>query len=124
MTDRISHLIEKSRRYNTKFGVFFFDLDHFKLVNDSLSHPAGDQLIQAVVNRIKGVVRGEDTFARFAGDEFVIVTESAQKQEDIGKILANILDCFAKPFQTPQFELLITASIGISVSHYECVDDP
>jgi len=115
LADRISHAIEKGRRYKTKFYVLFFDLDHFKLVNDSLSHPAGDQLLQAVVNRIKGVIRGEDTFARFAGDEFVIVIESAKKQEDIGKVLVKILKCFAKPFQTPDFEILITASIGISV---------
>src|SRR5205823_336981 len=65
----------------------------------------------------------EDTFARFAGDEFVIVTESAKKQENIVIVLAKILGCFAKPFQTSHYEFLITASIGISVSPTDG-DDP
>jgi diguanylate cyclase (GGDEF)-like protein len=116
LTERIAEALEKIRRYKTKFGILFFDLDRFKLVNDSLSHAIGDELLQAVANRIKLALRGEDTFARIGGDEFVIVAESAQDGEDIGRIALKMLDSFAKPFEIANCNILISASIGISIS--------
>ncbi len=114
LTNRIRHAIAKGKRHGTLFALFFFDLDRFKLINDSLSHAAGDELLQAVAKRIKFSIREEDTLARVGGDEFIILAEAMDKNE-LDRIPIKILDCFTKPFEIADNSIMLTTSIGISV---------
>ncbi len=74
----LSHSINQAQRYNRQLAVLFFDLDHFKNVNDTLGHEAGDQLLQEVATRLKACLRASDTIARMGGDEFVALLPELQ----------------------------------------------
>lgn len=115
LIDRILQAIAKSKREKCLFGILFFDLDRFKLINDSFSHKAGDELLRAVANRIQTSVREMDTLARLGGDEFVGVVSSLNDETDAGKIADKILHALSKPFQITDHEVIISTSIGISV---------
>jgi diguanylate cyclase (GGDEF)-like protein len=101
---------------DTIFGVFFFDLDRFKLINDSLTHATGDQLLKLVAERL-GVVVGlhEKVIARFGGDEFAIVIADIRTAEEAAAIAENLLKGLSEPFYIGTRELLITSSLGISL---------
>ncbi|MDI9819033.1 EAL domain-containing protein [Tatlockia sp. PL877] len=114
LTDRLLQLISHSKRNNSMFCLLFFDLDRFKLINDSFSHIAGDKLLQDVVSRIQQVMREEDTLARLGGDEFVAVLKSLEDETHAGKIAGKLLDVFATPFDICTHQILITASVGIA----------
>ncbi|ASQ44799.1 EAL domain-containing protein [Legionella clemsonensis] len=113
LTDRLSQLISHARRNNTVFCVLFFDLDRFKLINDSFSHIAGDKLLQDVVKRIRHVMREEDTLARLGGDEFVALLKS-HDETNVAKIAKKLLDVFRNPFAVNSHQIRITPSIGIA----------
>ncbi|WED43085.1 EAL domain-containing protein [Legionella cardiaca] len=113
LSDRLAQLISYSKRNNTIFCVLFFDLDRFKLVNDSFSHFVGDQLLQDVVNRIRQAMREEDTLARLGGDEFVAILKS-QDETHIAKVAKKLLDIFHEPFNVSSHQIWITPSIGIA----------
>jgi len=113
--DRLAQSIEKAKRNNNKFALFFLDIDMFKQINDSLGHEIGDVVLKKVGNRIQKVLRKEDTLARLGGDEFTIITEHLNKIEDT-RILANkILDVLKKPIIINAHSLYISISIGISI---------
>ncbi|CEK12051.1 GGDEF/EAL-containing response regulator [Legionella hackeliae] len=113
LTDRLSQLISYSKRNNSMFCVLFFDLDRFKLINDSFSHIAGDKLLQDVVQRIRQVMREEDTLARLGGDEFVALLKS-HDETNVAKIAKKLLDVFHTPFEVNSHQIWITPSIGIA----------
>lgn len=115
LNDRILHAIAVATRYNKGFAILFFDLDRFKLVNDSLSHEAGDELLRLVAKRLFSLVRKEDTLARLGGDEFVILVSGLIHDEDVINIAQKVLTSFSQPFQIFGHELIITTSIGISL---------
>ncbi|KTD74726.1 EAL domain-containing protein [Legionella waltersii] len=115
LIDRIEYQIEMTKRSQHFFAVLFFDLDRFKLINDSLSHKAGDELLKAVVKRLSTVIRKEDTIARLGGDEFVMLIPQLKQEEDSIFLVHKLLDAFTQPFKIANRELNITTSIGISL---------
>jgi diguanylate cyclase (GGDEF)-like protein len=114
LSDRLAQLISFSKRNNTFFCVLFFDLDRFKLINDSFSHFAGDKLLQEVAQRLGTVIREEDTLARLGGDEFVAILKDLKDETHAAKIAKKLLQTFSTPFNIDSSNILITASIGIA----------
>lgn len=113
--DRIKQGIANSLRNKSKLGVLFLDLDRFKLINDSLSHGAGDELLKAVAKRLKALIRNEDTIARLGGDEFVAVIPNIKTNDDVFLIARKFIEAFKEPFKVSDRLLCISTSIGISV---------
>lgn len=105
----------KDRDQTRAAAVLFLDLDHFKFVNDTLGHSAGDRLIQQVATRLRAALRAEDTIARFGGDEFVILLPNLQDSDDAPRIAQKLLDVFASPISIDGQEVYTTASIGVAV---------
>ncbi|KTD15985.1 regulatory protein (GGDEF and EAL domains) [Legionella lansingensis] len=114
LTDRLAQLISHAKRNKSNFCVLFLDIDRFKLINDSFSHTAGDKLLKDVVERIRHVMREEDTLARLGGDEFVAVLKSLKDETHAGKIAKKLLAVFTEPFNVSSHQILITASAGIA----------
>lgn len=114
--DRINQSLENSTRNKKMFSVLFFDLDCFKIINDSLSHAIGDELLKAVAKRVQKILRKSDTFGRMGGDEFVIVLPNLTSKENAYIVAQKILDALQKPFLICNRNISITASIGICTS--------
>lgn len=112
--DRLQHLIDLNKRYTCNpFAVLFVDLDRFKIVNDSLGHPIGDQLLIATAQRLQECIRPSDTAARFGGDEFAILLEQMPDMNSVCKLAARINRKLKVPFELGSYELFNSASIGI-----------
>jgi len=114
LTDRLEHAILSAKRREKGLGVLFLDLDRFKIINDSLGHDVGDQLLKAAANRLQALGRDSDTIARLGGDEFIYLVEGIDKADDAGRIAQKINDAFSQPFVLNKHVLHISASIGIS----------
>ncbi|NUP49163.1 MAG: EAL domain-containing protein [Catenulispora sp.] len=99
-----------------RLAVLFLDLDRFKLVNDSLGHAAGDELLVAVADRLRLAVRRGDLVARFGGDEFVVLCEAVQGYAEAATIAERIIDCLVRPFQCAGQPMHVRASIGIALA--------
>ena len=82
----------QAQRNKSLVGLLFIDFDHFKQVNDTLRHDIGDQLLQAVGNRLKECLRQQDTVAQLGGDEFILLLPEISKQEDAGKLAQKLLE--------------------------------
>jgi diguanylate cyclase (GGDEF)-like protein/PAS domain S-box-containing protein len=116
-TDRLRHAINYSKRHlDYIFAVLFIDLDRFKVINDSLGHLKGDQLLLATASRLQICVRSIDTAARIGGDEFTILLEGIQDVSDAFIVAERIQQELALPFELNGQEVFITASIGIALS--------
>ena len=113
--DRCERALLAARRRNEYAVVLFIDLDRFKVVNDSLGHDAGDQLLVAVAARLRQGVRPFDTIARFGGDEFTVLCEELPAAEGAGIIAERILALFAAPFDLLGREVFETASVGVAL---------
>jgi diguanylate cyclase (GGDEF)-like protein/PAS domain S-box-containing protein len=113
--DRLRAAITRARRSSGKVAILFLDLDDFKAVNDGFDHHFGDQLLKAVGGRLRETVRASDTVARFGGDEFVLVLEYEGVSTRIVTVLRKILDHLTAPIRIERAEILVTASIGVSV---------
>lgn len=115
--DRLSHALDIAKRHESYcFAVIFLDLDRFKVINDSLGHLAGDQLLIEVAHRLSRCLRGSDTFARLGGDEFAILLEYVQKEQDVIRLVKRIQQQLRKPLNLNGKEVFINASIGITMS--------
>jgi len=115
--ERLSVAVERSRidrRYG--FAVMVLDLDRFKIVNDSLGHPAGDELLKEVARRLAACVRPKDLVARLGGDEFAILLEDPQSPEDAVRLGERLLQSLARPAQINGTDLRPQASIGLTFS--------
>ena len=111
---RLEYAIQHAHREGTSLTVLFIDLDRFKTVNDSLGHPAGDQLLRSVAALLSACVRGEDTVARLGGDEFVIVLEGVGDASDASEMAKKILNALNQRYDLNGQDVFIGASIGIS----------
>jgi diguanylate cyclase (GGDEF)-like protein/PAS domain S-box-containing protein len=98
------------------FAVLFLDLDRFKVVNDSLGHHVGDELLQVIAERLRASVRMGDTVARFGGDEFAVLLEALEDAEEAGLIAERLGQAVAAPVNLGGYEVFTTASIGIALS--------
>ncbi|MCB0155458.1 MAG: EAL domain-containing protein [Anaerolineae bacterium] len=101
------------------FAVLFIDLDRFKIINDTLGHLAGDQLLVAISQRLKAQVRSSDTVARFGGDEFAILLDGINGSDEATKIAGRIQNAIAQPIYLMEEEIFSTASIGIALGSAE-----
>ena len=113
-TERLEAAFAASKRGSAGFAVLYFDLDHFKDVNDTLGHLLGDALLQAVADRVKGVLRNDDFVARFGGDEFAVLQRNVSDVATAERLARRICSTVAAPYRIDGNEIHISASIGIS----------
>lgn len=124
--DRLEHAIQRTRRYGEyKFAVLFLDLDRFKVINDSLGHHVGDQLLIETGSRLSECVRPEDTIARIGGDEFTILLDGIEDISETHQIAERIQHRLSIPFHLHGQEVFVSVSIGIapSTTGYDSPDD-
>ena len=113
--DRLEHALSVARRRETSIAVLFLDLDQFKVVNDSLGHAAGDELLASVAPRIEQALRPGDTAARFGGDEFAVLAEDVGNERGATRIAERIAEALARPFILRDREHFVSASAGIAI---------
>jgi diguanylate cyclase (GGDEF)-like protein/PAS domain S-box-containing protein len=114
--DRLEHALTRAKRRGNKVAVLFTDLDNFKVINDSLGHKAGDQLLVGVAERLKACLRPEDTAARLGGDEFTILIEDIGSVDEGVQIAERIADILRPPFALEEQEVFATVSTGIALN--------
>ncbi len=114
--DRLEHELARLDRQQSMAAILFLDIDHFKLVNDSLGHQVGDELLAAAAPRLKQALRSSDTVARFGGDEFGILLEDIASERDAIETAERIAAIFARPFVLSGSEHFVTTSIGIALA--------
>lgn len=115
LKERLSYAIRRAARSDTKVAVMLLDLDKFKIVNDTLGHPVGDELLVAVAERLSVCLRQEDIIARLGGDEFTVIMEGFQDVDAVNNTANKILAAIAKPFVVKESEVFVAASIGIAI---------
>jgi len=114
--DRLEHAVARLRRRRTNAAILFLDFDHFKLVNDSLGHQIGDELLAAAAPRLRQAVRATDTVARFGGDEFGILLEDIAGEREAIDMAQRIASVFTRPFVLAGSDHFVTTSIGIALA--------
>ncbi len=133
LVDRLERLLQHQRQHGGMFAVFFVDLDQFKLVNDSLGHQGGDELLQAVARRLEGTLRSSDvvwrpspgepsehlqaehTVGRLGGDEFIVVLHNIREAADAIRVAQRIQQSLSCPFQIGERDIFASLSIGIAI---------
>lgn len=120
--DRLTLALAHAHRNKELMAVMFLDLDRFKMINDTLGHTAGDQLLREVAHNLRKCVREDDTIARLGGDEFSLLLPGITPIEHITHIAEKILNVFKKPWIICGYELYITGSIGIALYPYDGKD--
>lgn len=113
--DRLEQTLARARREEGRCAVLFFDLDGFKVINDTLGHSSGDLLLQTIAARLKRGLRSNDTAARLGGDEFVVLLDHVAKSEDAARIAGKLLEALALPVELGAEPVGVSASAGISV---------
>ena len=114
-TDRLQQALARAERHQQPLAVMFLDLDNFKIVNDSMGHEAGDQLLIAVAERLRACLRPEDTIARFGGDEMAVLVEGLEDPGEAVDVAERIARSLRAPVSLVGHELFVTASIGIAL---------
>lgn len=113
--DRLSMALKTAKRQHTMVAVIFMDMDNFKYVNDSLGHATGDALLQGLGNRLKKIIREQDTIARLGGDEFLAIAGDIKFQEEVLELADRLFEAIKEPFVIDGNELLISLSVGITL---------
>lgn len=114
LMERLTHGINTATRNKTEIALLFLDLDRFKVVNDSLGHRVGDELLVQVAGKLVNTLRKSDSISRWGGDEFVMLLENIKDVEDIDNIVEKIVEELAKPTMTGGHLLRVSTSIGIA----------
>jgi len=130
LLDRLNRTIEHAHR-NPRYGfaVLFLDMDRFKIINDTLGHLMGDQVLVAAARRLVASVRPEDTVARLGGDEFAILLEGIRERRQVAYVVERLQIALSEPFSLEGHELFTNVSIGIALgsdtagSVYQCAED-
>ena len=115
LMDRLGQAISQAQRLDQQLAVLFIDLDRFKLVNDSLGHHVGDQLLQEIARRLRATLRDADTVARVGGDEFQVVVCNVGGPTGAARIAEKLMRALGEPFTLEGQELHVTASLGLSL---------
>jgi diguanylate cyclase (GGDEF)-like protein/PAS domain S-box-containing protein len=113
--DRLTVALTQARRRQQPLAVMFLDLDDLKVVNDTLGHAAGDQLLQLVAERLSTCLRQEDTIGRIGGDEFTLLLPAVNGQPDVSAVAEKVLKLVHQPFAIGEDEVRVTTSIGIAM---------
>ncbi len=120
--DSVRKGISKSKRHDKQFAVLFIDIDHFKLINDSLGHSTGDELLKSIGYRLQNSLREEDFVARLGGDEFGVIIDNVENIDSVARVASKIISNIKPAHQCNQHELNVSPSIGISI-YPECGTD-
>lgn len=123
LIDRLHMSLARSKRFQRQLAIMYIDLDHFKPINDTWGHAAGDAILREASKRMQDTVREVDTVARIGGDEFIIVIDDLKDLSNAGIIAKHLLTALAQVFHWQQHEFYIGCSIGISISGDDS-DDP
>ncbi len=113
--DRAQHALARANRDEKLVAIMYLDLDHFKNVNDSMGHHAGDELLKAVAKRITSCLRDVDTVSRMGGDEFTVILESIPHIDNATIVAEKIIDVMQEPFHLDGRDIQVTVSIGITI---------
>lgn len=114
--DRCKQAISSALRHHHHCALICLDVDHFKRINDTLGHDAGDLLLKEIANRLRNCVRQEDTIGRLGGDEFAVLLNQVSGAEGCDRVARTILNTLAQPITIPGGELVVTSSIGITLA--------
>lgn len=120
--EKLRNLCNRDIKCSTHFAVLFCDLDRFKLINDSLGHQVGDEVLKSVAHRLQNKLRENDIIARSGGDEFIIIIEGEKALKNVDKICLQILALFTDPFDTKYGEFRASLSIGVSKYAIDSLD--
>jgi len=115
LLDRLEQALNRAKRRGRSLALMFLDLDRFKTINDTLGHDVGDQLLRQFAERLRLLVRPEDTVARFGGDEFVVLVEHVIDEQEAAQIAERLEGSMNEPFQLDEQQLAVTASVGIVI---------
>ena len=115
LADRLEQAIAHADQHGSRFAAMLVDLDHFKAVNDSLGHAAGDELLTEVARRLRSAVRKSDTLARFGGDEFVLIINDVAAAEEIEGAIRSVCECLTRPIDLGDLEVHVSLSVGVSI---------
>lgn len=113
--DRLEQALAAARRQGSTLAVAFVDLDRFKLVNDTLGHAAGDTLLRAVAQRLRGCLREMDTVSRMGGDEFLLLLPGVRTVREASRVARKVISALSPAFEVVGRDLFVTASVGLSV---------
>ena len=122
-SELLAAAVRTAERHGQTFAVLFIDLDHFKVINDTCGHDAGDTLLTEMSLRLSEAVRTSDIVARFGGDEFVVVVQQLEGAADAAKVASKILAAAARPMTLQAREYRVTASVGISLYPVDARDE-
>ncbi|MGN6562434.1 MAG: EAL domain-containing protein [Thermomicrobiales bacterium] len=118
-TNRLEHALARQEQGKGELALIFFDLDRFKVINDSLSHATGDALLVAVAERLHACLRADDTAARFGGDEFAVLLEDVTDAGGVTRLAEQIGAALRAPFTLAGRDVVVTSSVGIAFSQRE-----
>lgn len=114
--DRLQQALDRSSREGVLHAVLFVDLDYFKIINDSLGHKAGDQLLTVVAERLRACLRPADTAARLGGDEFVVLLDNVMGVDDAISVAERITEALGVPIELGERQVVVGTSVGIALS--------
>jgi len=115
LSEQLNHAISLASRMEKMIATMFLDLDDFKMINDTMGHDVGDQLLVEVSKRLVKTLRRCDTVARIGGDEFIMLIENVENIDFINIISEKIIKCFNKPFRLNNQECFVTTSLGVAI---------